>query len=323
MEKMRMESPDLTAQNIEKIGALFPNCIVETVNEKGNPKRAVHFERLKQMLSGDVLEGNEAFEFTWVGKKAAMAEANRPIRKTLRPCREESVNWDTTRNLYIEGDNLEALKLLQESYLGAVKMIYVDPPYNTGEDFIYKDDFKISAETYDKKRGVFDEDGKRMFKNTDANGRFHSDWCSMMYSRMMLARNLLSDEGVILVSIDEHEHHNLLNMMNEVFGEANYIDSIVWNKKTGAKGVPPKNMMVNVHEYLVAYQKSDQFKFVGEQRDEKADGFKNPDHDPRGPWRESNIKSTSKSPEAAFTIVDPNTGKEYTNTPVPVWARSA
>lgn len=318
MDKMRMESVDLTAQNIEKIGALFPNCITETVDENGKPKKAINFEILKQMLSDDVIEGSEAYEFTWVGKKAAIVEANKPIRKTLRPCKEESVNWDTTENLYIEGDNLEVLKLLQESYLGAIKMIYIDPPYNTGNDFIYRDDFKASTDEYEEDLGIYDGDGNRMFKNTDANGRFHSGWCSMIYSRLMLARNLLSDDGVILISIDEHEHSNLLSIMNEVFGEANYIDSIVWDKKSGAKGVPPRNMMVNVHEYIVAYQKSSAFKFVGEKRDEEADGFKNPDNDPRGPWRESNIKSTTKPIEDAFTIVDPNTGREYTNT----WAFS-
>lgn len=318
MEKMRMESIDITTKNIEKIGELFPNCITESIGKNGKPKKVINFDMLKQMLSDDVLEGDESYEFTWVGKKASIVEANRPIRKTLRPCKESSVNWDTTENLYIEGDNLEVLKLLQESYLGAIKMIYIDPPYNTGNDFIYRDDFKVSTDAYEEDLGIYDGDGNRMFKNTDANGRFHSDWCSMIYSRLMLARNLLSDDGVILISIDEHEHSNLLSIMNEVFGEANYIDSIVWNKKSGAKGVPPRNMMVNVHEYIVAYQKSSAFKFVGEKRDEEADGFKNPDNDPRGPWRESNIKSTTKPIEDAFTIVDPNTGREYTNT----WAFS-
>ena len=281
-------------------------------------KRAVNFELLKQMLSPDVVDGDEAYEFTWVGKKAAIVEANKPIRKTLRPCVEESKDWDSTENLYIEGDNLEVLKLLQESYLGKVKMIYIDPPYNTGNDFIYADDFMRSQEEENEQMGMYDEDENHLFKNTDANGRFHSDWCSMIYSRLMLARNLLSDDGIVMVSIDEHEHSNLLSIMNEIFGESNYVDSIVWDKKSSAKGVPPRNMMVNVHEYIVAYQKSISFRFVGEKRDEEADGFKNPDNDPRGPWRESNIKSTTKPIEDAFTIVDPNTGKEYTNT----WAFS-
>ena len=324
MNKLRMESPDLTAQNIDRIAALFPNCVTEMLDEERSTKekkvykRAINFELLKQMLSPDVVDGDEAYEFTWVGKKAAIVEANKPIRKTLRPCVEESKNWDSTENLYIEGDNLEVLKLLQESYLGKVKMIYIDPPYNTGNDFIYADDFMRSQEEENAQMGMYDEDEDHLFKNTDANGRFHSDWCSMIYSRLMLARNLLSDDGIVMVSIDEHEHSNLLSIMNEIFGESNYVDSIVWDKKTSAKGVPPRNMMVNVHEYIVAYQKSISFRFVGEKRDEEADGFKNPDNDPRGPWRESNIKSTTKPIEDAFTIVDPNTGKEYTNT----WAFS-
>ena len=324
MNHMKFESPDLTAQNIERIAALFPNCITEMLDEEHSTpekkvyKWAVNFELLKQMLSPDVVDGDEAYEFTWVGKKAAIVEANKPIRKTLRPCVAESKDWDTTENLYIEGDNLEVLKLLQESYLGKVKMIYIDPPYNTGNDFIYADDFMRSQEEENEQMGMYDEDENHLFKNTDANGRFHSDWCSMIYSRLMLARNLLSDDGIVMVSIDEHEHSNLLSIMNEIFGESNYVDSIVWDKKSSAKGVPPRNMMVNVHEYIVAYQKSISFRFVGEKRDEEADGFKNPDNDPRGPWRESNIKSTTKPIEDAFTIVDPNTGKEYTNT----WAFS-
>ena len=324
MDKLRMESPDMTAQNIDRIAALFPNCITEMLDEEHSTpekkvyKRAINFELLKQMLSPDVVDGDEAYEFTWVGKKAAIVEANKPIRKTLRPCVAESKDWDNTENLYIEGDNLEVLKLLQESYLGKVKMIYIDPPYNTGNDFIYADDFMRSQEEENEQMGMYDEDENHLFKNTDANGRFHSDWCSMIYSRLMLARNLLSDDGIVMVSIDEHEHSNLLSIMNEIFGESNYVDSIVWDKKSSAKGVPPRNMMVNVHEYIVAYQKSISFRFVGEKRDEEADGFKNPDNDPRGPWRESNIKSTTKPIEDAFTIVDPNTGKEYTNT----WAFS-
>lgn len=237
MDKMRMESVDMTAQNIEKIGALFPNCITEMLDEeKSTPdkkvyKKAINFDLLRQMLSGDVLEGDEAYEFTWVGKKAAIVEANKPIRKTLRPCKEESVNWDTTENLYIEGDNLEVLKLLQESYLGKVKMIYIDPPYNTGSDFIYHDDFKLSVEGYEEDLGLYDENGNRMFKNTDTNGRFHSDWCSMMYSRLMLARNLLSKDGVMFVSIDDNEVENLTKIGKEVFGDSNFINALKWKRK--------------------------------------------------------------------------------------------
>lgn len=205
MDKMRMESVDMTEKNIDRIAALFPNCITETVDEERSTpdkkvyKKAVNFELLRQMLSGDVLEGDEAYEFTWVGKKAAIVEANKPIRKTLRPCPEESVNWDSTENLYIEGDNLEVLKLIQESYMGKVKLIFIDPPYNTGSDFIYADDFAVGSAEYSDEIGEVDADGNRLFKNTDSNGRFHSDWCSMMYSRLMLARNLLTDDGSIFI----------------------------------------------------------------------------------------------------------------------------
>jgi adenine-specific DNA-methyltransferase len=263
MDKMRMESVDMTAQNIEKIGALFPNCITETVDENGHPKKAINFEILKQMLSGDVLEGDEAYEFTWVGKKAAIVEANKPIRKTLRPCKEESVDWDTTENLYIEGDNLEVLKLLQESYLGKVKMIYIDPPYNTGNDFIYNDDFKMSREEYADEQGEYDNDGNRMFKNTDANGRFHSDWCSMIYSRLLLARNLLSDDGVIFISIDGCEMDNLKKMCDEILGASNYRNTILvrrriksLNSQFASNGLYSLNVGF---EYVIVYAKSPVF----------------------------------------------------------------
>ena len=232
MDKMRMESEDIQQENVKKIAAMFPNCVTEARDEKGHLKKAINFDLLKQMLSDAVTEGDEAYEFTWVGKKASIVEANRPIRKTLRPCKADSVNWDTTENLYIEGDNLEVLKLLQESYLGKVKMIYIDPPYNTGNDFIYNDDFKMSSEDYADESGEVDAEGNRMFKNTDSNGRFHSDWCSMIYSRLMLARNLLSKDGVIFISIDEHEDSNLKKICDEIYGRANYIGDIVWESTT-------------------------------------------------------------------------------------------
>ena len=254
MDKMRMESIDLTAQNIEKIGALFPNCITEMKDADSKPKKAINFDLLRQMLSGDVIEGDEAYEFTWVGKKAAIVEANKPIRKTLRPCKEESVNWDNTENLYIEGDNLEVLKLLQESYLGKVKMIYIDPPYNTGNDFIYRDDFKQSAADYDEDSGVYDEDGKRMFKNTDTNGRFHSDWCSMIYSRLHLAKNLLTDDGVIFISIDDSEVKNLKNICDEVFGASNFVAQLIWQNKKG--GGNDSTHIAIEHEYIMTYSKN-------------------------------------------------------------------
>ena len=253
MDKLKMESIDMTQVNIEKIEALFPNCITETQDENGEMKKAVNFEMLKQMLSPEILAGDEAYEFTWVGKKASIVEANKPIRKALRPCPEESVNWDSTENLYIEGDNLEVLKLLQESYLGKVKMIYIDPPYNTGHDFIYNDDFAMTSEEYASEGGGIDQAGNRMIKNTDTNGRFHSDWCSMLYTRLLLARNLLSDNGVIFISIDDNEQENLKKICDEIFGKENFASNIVWQKKTGAsdaKGIATitENILVYVKE---------------------------------------------------------------------------
>ena len=260
MDKLRMESPDLTAQNIDRIAALFPNCITEMLDEEHSTpekkvyKRAVNFELLKQMLSPDVVDGDEAYEFTWVGKKAAIVEANKPIRKTLRPCVAESKDWDTTENLYIEGDNLEVLKLLQESYLGKVKMIYIDPPYNTGNDFIYADDFMRSQEEENEQMGMYDEDENRLFKNTDTNGRFHSDWCSMIYSRLHLAKNLLTDNGVIFISIDDSEVKNLKNICDEVFGASNFVAQLIWQNKKG--GGNDSTHIAIEHEYILTYAKN-------------------------------------------------------------------
>ena len=259
MERMKFETPDMVAGNVEKIGALFPNCVTEALDEeKSTPehkvyKKAVNFELLKQMLSPEALAGDEAYEFTWVGKKAAIVEANKPIRATLRPCPEESVNWDTTENLYIEGDNLQVLKLLQESYLGKVKLIYIDPPYNTGNDFIYRDNFTADSEEYQQEQGLFDEDENRLFHNTDSNGRFHSDWCTMMYSRLMLARNLLSIDGAIFISIDDNECTNLINLCNEVFGESCFIADISY-QRTYAPRNDSKGISKEI-EHIVAFSK--------------------------------------------------------------------
>lgn len=228
MDKLKMETSDMAAENIEKIGALFPSAVTEMRGEDGSIKKGVNFEMLKQLLSPDVVEGDERYEFTWVGKKQAIAEAARPTTKTLRPVKADSRNWDTTENLYIEGDNLEVLKILQESYLGKVKMIYIDPPYNTGHDFIYRDDFGMSREEWSEKSGEWSEDGDRLFENTESNGRFHSDWCSMMYSRLMLARNLLAEDGVVFISIDDNEVQNLRKICDEVFGAQNYLNQFAW-----------------------------------------------------------------------------------------------
>ena len=253
MDKLRMETPDLTSENIDKIAALFPNCITEMRDENGKLKRGINFEMLKQMLSPDVVDGDECYEFTWVGKKAAIVEANKPIRKTLRPCPEESKNWDTTENLYIEGDNLEVLKLLQEAYLGKVKMIYIDPPYNTGNDFIYADDFMRSQEEENEQMGMYDEDENRLFKNTDSNGRFHSDWCSMMYSRLMLARNLLVDNGALFISIDENEQTNTKKLCEEIFGEENKVAEFIVIR---AEGGGMAKQVIKGHDYLFVYAKN-------------------------------------------------------------------
>ena len=265
MEKMRMESLNLTSQNIEKIETLFPNCITELKDENGTLKKVINFKILKQMLSENIIEGDEAYEFTWVGKKESIVEANKPIRKTLRPAPEESVDWGNTENLYIEGDNLEVLKLLQESYLGKVKMIYIDPPYNTGNDFIYNDDFKVSNEEYAEESGEYDEDGNRMFKNTDSNGRFHSDWCSMIYSRLLVAKNLLREDGVIFISIDDNEVENLKKICNEIFGEVNFRNQILVRrriKSLNAQFADSGLKSFNVgYEYVLIYSKSSSFLF--------------------------------------------------------------
>ena len=224
MDKLKMHSPNLTQENIVRIRELFPGCVTEAKGEDGQLKLVVDFDQLKQELSEPIVEGpQERYHLNWPGKREALLTANAPIAKTLRPCREESVNFDTTKNLFIEGDNLEALKLLQETYLGKIKMIYIDPPYNTGNDFIYEDDFAENAEEFLRRSNQKDEEGNRLVANTEANGRFHSDWLSMMYSRLRLARNLLADDGAICISISDTELKNVMALGNEVFGEHNYI----------------------------------------------------------------------------------------------------
>lgn len=318
MDKMKMESPDMTAQNIDRIAALFPNCVTETVDENGKLKRAINFELLKQMLSPDVVEGDERYEFTWVGKKAAIVEANKPIRKTLRPCKEESKDWDTTENLYIEGDNLEVLKLLQESYLGKVKMIYIDPPYNTGNDFIYADDFMRSQEEENQQMGMYDEDGDRLFKNTDTNGRFHSDWCSMIYSRLMLARNLLTDDGVIFISIDDNERDNLKKISDDIFGASNYVATFPWRKRTAKSDVPFG--VSQDYEWILCYAKSENFiaRVAGTERQY----FETSDY-PGRPWRVHDLttqRTAAERPNSFFDMRNPQNGDTYPANPLRTWA---
>ena len=263
MDKMRMESEDIQQENVKKIAAMFPNCVTEARDEEGHLKKAINFEMLRQMLSDSVIDGDEAYEFSWVGKKASIVEANRPIRKTLRPVKEDSVNWDTTENLYIEGDNLEVLKLLQESYLGKVKIIYIDPPYNTGHDFIYPDSFIMNNEDYDEGTNYYNDDGNVNYKreNTESNGRYHSDWCSMIYSRLLLARNLLSDDGVIFISIDDNEQANIKELCDEIFGNENAIAS--FPRLATKSGKTPLTFMIS-HDYVLCYAKSRHDIFIGE-----------------------------------------------------------
>ena len=318
MDKLRMESPDLTAQNIDRIAALFPNCITEMLDEEHSTpekkvyKRAVNFELLKQMLSPDVVDGDEAYEFTWVGKKAAIVEANKPIRKTLRPCKEESKDWDTTENLYIEGDNLEVLKLLQESYLGKVKMIYIDPPYNTGHDFVYPDSFVMDTDVYDSASGYFDEDGNINYSRVNENGRprYHSDWCSLIYSRLILSRNLLCENGVIFISIDENEVHNMRKICDEVFGEANFISQLGWQKVYS-----PKNQaryFSNDYEFVLCYCKNISTFSIGElPRTEAMNArYKNPDNDPRGDWKPGDCVGNGVRKNGYYDVTGP-TGKVF------------
>ena len=272
MTTLKMHTPNLVDSNIERLAALFPNCVTEKpkTDEQGKVirdmngevvlERGIDFELLKQELSHWVIDGSqERYRLDWVGKREAIVTANSPIAKTLRPCREESVDFDTTGNLFIEGDNLEALKLLQESYLGKVKMIYIDPPYNTGNDFIYNDDFAADTAAFFERSGQVDGDGNRLVANTESNGRFHSDWLSMMYSRLKLARNLLSDDGVIFISIDDNEQANLKKICDEVFGVSNFISQIVIASNSSKNN--SKQVSIT-HEYVLIYAKIGSVKIV-------------------------------------------------------------
>lgn len=264
MDKLKMTTPDLTDKNIVQIGVLFPNVITEIRDENGVVKKAVDFDLLKQALSKNLVEDDsERYRLDWPGKKASLLKANTPITKTLRPCREESVNFDTTENLYIEGDNFEVLKILQESYLGKIKMIYIDPPYNTGNDFIYKDNFAKSKDEYEEELGTTDEEGGKLFRNTDSNGRYHSDWLSMMYERLIVARDLLKDDGVIFISIGVEEIANLKEIMDEIYGEANFIEIFSWTKTSTPPALSTKSRKTN--EYILCYEKSwNPYKYKGE-----------------------------------------------------------
>ena len=312
MDTLKMHSLDGVQRNIELIGKLFPNAITE-VKRDGKVEHAIDFDVLRQELSDSIVEGREErYQFTWPDKKKAMLAANAPITATLRPVVADSVGKDGTpggfdsENLYIEGDNLEVLKLLQETYLGKVKMIYIDPPYNTGNDFIYADDFKMESEEWKVESGEWSEEGDRLFKNTDTNGRFHSDWCSMIYSRLMLARNLLTDDGVIFISIDDNEQENLKKICDEVFGGQNFVAQLVWER-----AFSPKNdarFISNSHDYILMFARNINNFVIGRlPRTAEADArYSNPDNDPRGVWQSDNLTVKTYSPSGDYPITTPS-----------------
>lgn len=307
MNKLKMHSPDLTQANIDKLAELFPNCLTETRGVDGVVKRSIDFDQLRQELSTSIVEGpQERYQLNWPGKREALLTANAPIAKTLRPCRDESVDFDTTQNLFIEGDNLDALKLLQETYLNKVKLIYIDPPYNTGRDFIYDDDFSEDAESYLIRSNQTDESGSRLIANTDANGRFHSDWLSMIYARLKLARNLLRDDGVMFISIDDNEVDNLRKVCSEVFGEENFVAQIIWQKVFSPKN--SAKWFSEDHDYVLVYAKSaDQWApNLLPQTDEMRARYKNPDNDPRGHWASSDLAARNRYEAGLYPVTCPS-----------------
>lgn len=326
MEHLNMQSMDKVAANVAKIRELFPNCVTEKINKEGKLEHAIDFDMLKQELSDHVVDGlQERYQFTWPDKRKAILAANAPINKTLRPCREESVDFDNTENLYIEGDNLEVLKLLQETYLGKVKMIYIDPPYNTGKDFVYNDNFKQSLDEYIENSGQLDEEGNRLIVNTESNGRFHTDWLNMIYPRLKVAKDLLSEDGVIFISIDDNEVKNMISVCNEIFGEENLVANIPWQSRASIQN--DTDFSVN-HEYIAVYAKvrrqanrrlkESNYKewmkkdsFVCKPLPVDESRFSNPDNDPRGAWKADPFDAPNVRPNLTYEITNPNTGEKH------------
>lgn len=324
-ERLEMCTKDLSQEKIRLLGELFPNCITES-KENEKVVRSVDFDALRQELSDHIVEGpKERYQFTWPDKNKARVLANTPTTMTLRPCREESVDFDTTKNLYIEGDNLEVLKILRETYLGKVKMIYIDPPYNTGNDFVYDDDYSMSAEEYSQKSGDISDSGERLVLNTSSNGRFHTDWLNMIYPRLLLAKDLLKDNGVIFISIDDNEVVNLVKICNEIFGENNFAGLFPWQSRQSIQN--DTDISIN-HEYVVAYAKvrrqsnrrlkesnastwfkEDSFVFLPIELDQSK--FDNPDNDPRGLWKADPMDAPNVRPNLTYTITNPKTGESY------------
>ena len=308
MLKLKMRTKNKADENYKKLAELFPNAVTETIDETtGEVIRAIDKDVLMQEINTHVVDGNEErYQFTWPDKKKSVLLANSPIAETLRPCREESVDFDNTENLYIEGDNLDVLKLLQETYLGKVKMIYIDPPYNTGNDFVYNDDFAENTDDYLDRSGQFDEDGNRLFHNTESNGRFHTDWLNMIYPRLKIARNLLSDDGVIFISIDDNEQENLKKSCDEIFGSQNFVAELIWER-----AYSPKNdakYISNSHDYVLMYAKQiDKFKIGRLPRTKEANArYQNPDNDPRGVWKPSDMSVKTYNAECDYPITTPS-----------------
>ena len=313
MDKLKMQTANKAEENFNKLATMFPNAVTEAIDEiTGEVVRAIDKDVLMQEISCKVVEGNEErYQFTWPDKKKSILLANSPINKTLRPCREESVDFENTENLYIEGDNLEVLKLLQETYLGKIKMIYIDPPYNTGNDFVYEDDFAQSTEEYLENSGQFDEDGNRLVKNLESNGRFHSDWLNMLYPRLRLAKDLLVDTGVIFISIDENEVQNMRKICDEIFGERNFISQLGWQKVYS-----PKNQaryFSNDYEFILCYCRNKDFYTLGmlPRTAEMNARYKNPDNDPRGDWKPGDCVGSGERKNGYYDVISPVTGKVF------------
>ena len=311
MEKLKMQTANVVDENIKRIGELFPNCLTERLDENGRPEVAIDFDQLRQELSKDIVEGpEERYQFTWPDKRNAIRLANAPTTDTLRPCREESVDFDNTQNLYIEGDNLEVLKLLRENYLGKVKMIYIDPPYNTGNDFVYNDDFAQTTGEYIHNSGQEDEDGNRLVANTESNGRFHTDWLNMIYPRLKVAKDLLSEDGVIFISIDDNEDYNLRKICDEIFGAQNFIGCVSWHRNYASANDAKK--FSNVIDYVVVYAKSNAFERNLLPRTEKQNHlYKYNSNDGKGRWRSDNLSVRTYSASYDYPITNPNTGVAY------------
>lgn len=306
-----MRTTNIVDENIKKIGELFPNCLTETLDENGHPQMAVDFDQLRQELSKNIVEGpEERYQFIWPDKRNAIRLANAPTTDTLRPCREESVDFDNTQNLYIEGDNLEVLKLLRQNYLGKIKMIYIDPPYNTGNDFVYNDDFAQAAGEYIHNSGQEDEEGNRLIANTESNGRFHTDWLNMIYPRLKVAKDLLSEDGVIFISIDDNENYNMRNVCNEVFGESNFIGCVSWHRNYASANDAKK--FSNVIDYILVYSRSRNFVRNLLPRTEKQNHlYKYDSNDGKGRWRPDNLSVRTYSQSYDYPIINPNTGVSY------------